>query len=228
MSNTFGCTNITKNYSDAFSLHDISLSITKGECLGVIGRNGSGKSTLLSILAGVNDPNSGYVTCNGNPITKQQRLKISYVPQTPILVDYLSVKDNLKLWCGIYNRKLDHTLLQTLPPSLQIDSMYRKKVSSLSGGMQKKISIAIALLNDPDFIIMDEAFAALDTQTISELIFYFKNQTTIGIVYSSHNASEILAVCNRIVCMENGFMTYVSNETETLDEAFIRSIYPEF
>lgn len=228
---TFKCSNLSKSYSNTFSMKNISFQLSKNECLGILGDNGSGKSTLLSMLAGMQIPDSGEIYYDSMPITKKQRNKISYVPQSPILIEELSVKDNLKLWCGIYNinhfRKTKDILLE-LPPVLNLESMFNKKVNTLSGGMKKKVSIAISLINKPDFIIMDEAFAALDMKTIDSLLQYLKYELSVGIIYSSHNIYEILELCDRILILKQGEISYYSNEKEVFDDNSKQWIYSNF
>lgn len=226
MYNMFGCKNISKSYKKDFALNDITFSLLQGECLGVVGDNGSGKSTLMSILAGMKTPEDGMVLYNYVEVTKKERKKISYVPQVPILIDYLTVKDNLKLWASVYNiKKLSDILV---PSCLNISEMYNKKISDLSGGMQKKVSIAIALMSKPDFIIMDEAFAALDSKTIMQLMQYLKNETNMGIIYSSHSIHEIIEICDRIIVIKNGSVSYYSEEKENFDENSVEFIYSKF
>lgn len=222
--NKLECSNISKKHNRKLFLNDISVSLETGDCLAVLGDNGSGKSTLMSVFAGLTAQDRGSILYNGSKITKKDRLKIGYVPQVPILIDYLTVKDNIELWKSVY--KLDNT--SNIPDFLEIDDMKNKKISNLSGGMKKKVSIAVALLNAPDFIIFDEAFAALDQKTVTSMLTYLKSKNDIGILYSSHSIYEIAELCNRAMVLKSGKVEYYSNDKMYFDEDNIKYLYSKF
>ncbi len=214
------CVGICKSIGNKILLEDISLSVNSGECLGILGDNGSGKSTLMSIIAGTRSCNSGEILYNENTITKNIRKKIGYVPQVPVLLENLTVLDNLTLWKNIFEVED----FSNIPNFLKLEEVYRKKISSLSGGMKKKVSIGIALMNNPNFIVMDEAFAALDHKTVEEMLNYLK-KSNIGILYSSHSVYEISELCDRILVLKNGKVLHYSTQKEKLDEDYIKEIY---
>lgn len=220
---TFKCRDISNKYNGKDFLKDISFELNQCECLGIIGDNGSGKSTLMSICAGILSPFSGDILLNDDKITRELRAKIGYVPQTPSLIEYLTAHENLKLWQSIFKVKN----LDNIPDFLGISDFYNKKVSDLSGGMQKKLSIAISLINQPDFLILDEAFSALDKKTSENMINYLKSQE-IGILYSSHSVYEITELCSKVLVLKNGKIVYNSCEFEDFSEENIRNIYSKF
>ncbi len=205
---------ISKSYKDVEILSEVSLQLKSGVILGLLGDNGSGKTTLMSILSGTKKANSGSILYNGKEITKQSRLKIGYVPQYPILIEYLTVLDNLKLWVTIYG--LESLQKANIPEFLEMESMYKKKVSQLSGGMKKRLSIAIALMNRPEFLILDEAFAALDLVTVQHMMKYLKNNKEIGVLYSSHNIYEVAELCDQAVVLKGGKIQYESKNINKL------------
>lgn len=222
--NVLECQNITKSFNKKLFLDNISISVKSGECLGLLGDNGSGKSTIMSTFAGMLSPDSGEILYNGNKITKNDRMKIGYVPQNPILVEYLSVIDNLKLWKSVYG--ID--TYENIPEFLNLKEMENKKISSLSGGMKKKVCLGIALMNEPDFIIFDEAFAAVDQTTINQMINYLKTKKHIGVLYSSHNIFEITELCDRVLVLKSGKIEYYTNEKIRLDDNQIKFLYSKF
>lgn len=224
MSNTLSCCKICKNFNKTKFLHDISIEVSTGKCLGILGNNGSGKSTIMSVFAGLSCADNGEILYNNIKINKEKRLKIGYVAQEPSIIEYLTVKENLKLWLDIYNLKN----FDNIPKFLNIDDMLNKKVSKLSGGMKKKVCIAIALMNNPDFLILDEAFSAVDHDTIEKLIEYIKQNRQIGIIYSSHSIYEISKLCTDIIVLKNGEITYKSENIEKFDDEYIKFIYSKF
>lgn len=203
---------ITKLYKNNTVLSNVSIFVRSGQCLGILGDNGSGKSTLMSIITSMTTATKGDVLLDGKKITKEDRLSIGYVPQDAILVEDLSVRDNLKLWASVYKLKDFKAVISNIPEFLGIDEFLHKKVSTLSGGMKKKVAIAIALMNNPRFIILDEAFASLDAKTIVSMISYLKSLENVGIIYSSHNLQEITQLCQRVVVLKKGVITYTSPE----------------
>ncbi len=199
--------NLCKDHKNNFSLKDISFTINSGEFVAVLGDNGSGKSTLMSIIAGMNNFDSGQILFDDKAINKASKKFISYVPQEPILIDDLSVKDNLRLWQGIYYIKDFKTLLSLIPDFLGIDKMLKKKVSTLSGGMKKKLSFAIALINKPRLLILDEPYAALDSHTIDCLNEYLSKLQGVSLLYSSHDVNEVSKLCKRAIIIKDGKIT---------------------
>ncbi len=219
--------NLIKKYDARCILNSVSISIAPGECVGVLGDNGSGKSTLMSILAGMQPQSGGTVTLEGAPITKSSRRHMGYVPQTPILVEDLTVRDNLALWQSIYHLDPKLGVLDGVPDCLELGPMLLKQVSTLSGGMKKKVSIAIALMHQPQYLILDEAFAALDAKTVTAMVTHLR-QSQMGIVYSSHNISEIAALCHRVVVLHRGEVAHQSPPIPHFDQEAIDSLYRYF
>ncbi len=219
--------NLRKKYGDKLVVNDASITVSPGECVGVLGDNGSGKSTLMSILAGMQPMDGGVVQVEGHPVTKELRRQMGYVPQVPILVEDLTVRDNLALWQSIYHLDPKKGVLEGIPDCLGLGSMLLKRVSTLSGGMKKKVSIAIALMHRPQYLIMDEAFAALDAKTVEAMVSYLR-ESDMGIVYSSHNIEEIAALCHRVVVLRQGEVTHQSPTMEKLDQETIQTLYHYF
>ncbi len=199
--------NLHKKYSKDFSLCDISFSLSSSDKLALLGDNGSGKSTLLSILSGMNKFDGGEILFMGKPLDKNAKKAIGYVPQEPILFEELSVKDNLSLFSAVYGIKSHKELLSLIPEFLQIEEILKKKVTRLSGGMRKKVSIAIALMAKPRLLILDEPFSALDAKTIANMNDFLKNSHDISLIYSSHDVLEVSKICNRSMTLQNGKIT---------------------
>jgi len=211
--------NIKKRYVSTI-LDGISLQVATGEIIGIAGRNGSGKSTLFSIMAGLIAPDSGNVESN---------CKIGYVPQESALFENLSVKDNLRFWSKVYKQDWQKVFkiqtddgaksafkiqtnddVKSAFKMLPDDAEYlRKRVSQLSGGMKKRLSIALACLQDPDILIMDEPTAALDIGFKAELLEYIANlrKEGKGVIFSTHQADELMW-CDRMYILRDGVFIY--------------------
>jgi len=194
-------------------LEDISFSVEKGQCIGILGANGCGKSTLLSIMAGTQKSNSGSIYYNGIDTAVNKNIftdYIGYVPQENPLIEELSVNDNLKLWYSNSKKDLKKDFLHGVPAMLGLDEVKKIAVSKLSGGMKRRVSIAAALANDAPILILDELSAALDLVCKNEirkyLIHYLKQNGTI--VMTTHEEDEI-ALCNRLLVMKGGKLSEV-------------------
>ncbi|GHU50155.1 hypothetical protein AGMMS49975_00580 [Clostridia bacterium] len=185
--------NITKKYGATKVLNDISFNIQKGECVCIIGRNGCGKSTLLNIVAGITRADSGSVSVSE---------KIGYAPQDDILFADLSVSDNLKFWAAASGNKVDKTVTQ----NLGLSEFLRKRVKTLSGGMRRRVSVAISVLANPEVLILDEPFAGLDIFYKKELSAYIRqlNESGKTIIYTSHSYDEIEGTAGRLLLIKNG------------------------
>jgi len=191
--------NIHKSYKNPV-LDGVSISVRPGEIVGVAGVNGCGKSTLLAIMTSVVRPDMGAVTCMGGDVFKEPgllRKYVGYVPQKNGLFENLSARDNLLFWASAYRVK---------PRLERFDGQFlSKKAGRLSEGMKKRLSIAIAMQNDPLFLVMDEPTAALDIGFKREFLLSLGKVKEEGraVLFSSHQPDE-LAVCDRLFVMSGG------------------------
>lgn len=220
-------TQLTKIHGGKTVLQSVSIQLEPGECLGILGDNGSGKSTLLSILAGMQAPSQGAILLDDSPITKVTQRRIGYVPQTPILIDDLTVRDNLALWQSIYRMDTKRGVLHSVPACLGLDFLLNKKCATLSGGMAKKVAIAIAVMHSPDYLILDEAFAALDAKAVTGMVDFLKFNS-MGIIYSSHNIQEIATLCSRVTVLRQGEISHQSSTIDHFDQAVIDQLISHF
>ena len=191
--------NIHKKYLHPV-LKGVSFNAHKEEIVGIAGENGSGKSTLLSILSGTTKADSGDITINRN---------IGYVPQESTLFDNLSVKDNLLFWATAYKQPWKDVLPGVTGILPDDPSFFKKRVAHLSGGMKKRLSIALACLNNPEYLIMDEPTAALDIGfkgILSQLMQKIRSDGR-GVIFSSHQPDELLW-CDRIYILRDGIFVY--------------------
>lgn len=197
--------NITKSYRGRQVLPSVSFCLPAGQCLGITGENGSGKSTLLRIIAQVEKPDAGDILFSGNSIRNHRaffRKQVGYVPQHSELMPDLTVREQLKLWqsaCG-----LSGSISENLMDLLDLQPMLKARTQELSGGMQKRVSIAMALMNDPKILIMDEVTAGLDRDYTARLLTFAEEFLARGgrILWCSHQTEEIQQLCGGILRLD--------------------------
>lgn len=206
--------NITKKYRKNICLDDISLSLEGGKCYGIIGKNGTGKTSLISILAGVRACDSGEFLLDGQNLFKDIKLltaNVAYVPQLNPLIPELSGYDNLRLFYD--SETLGHELRHGVLKTLGINEFVNTRVSRMSGGMKKRLSIGCAVNGEPKILLLDEPGAALDLlckETIRKYICEFKEKGGI-VLLATHEAEEI-AVCDEHYIIKDGKITkYIFN-----------------
>ncbi len=207
------------NYGKKKILQGVSLQINAGEIFGLLGPNGAGKSTLLSILTTTVKPSKGTVMMKGLDIhkqTKQVRQMIGYVPQDIALWDELTVKENLKFWSKFLKTKVSVARMLEACEEVKLQDKWNEKVSKLSGGMKRKLNIAVALMHDPDILLMDEPTVGIDLQSKLEINEYMKSLAAAGkaIVYTTHDMSEIKTICKRIGVLKKGSIEFTGNLEE--------------
>lgn len=216
---------ISKKYGRHWILNDISFTISPGECIGIVGANGSGKTTLLSIISGMNKADKGNILADGKIISNSSKLLskyISYVPQENPLISELTAMDNLRLWYSGSKKELEEELQNGILKLLGIDTFIHKTVSKMSGGMKKRLSIGIALLEKPALLIMDEPSAALDLSGKYNIKEYMKHYTTKmngSILVVSHDQNE-LSICNKLFLLKDGNLTQIP--TNMTDDALVK------
>lgn len=190
-------------------LKNINFTVEKGQCIGLIGANGVGKSTLLSILAGIREPDGGQLLYDGKDLFLKENKKLlrkisGYVPQENPLMEELTVFDNLKLWYTD-KKRLQKELKEGMLTEFGFEEYLKIPVNKLSGGLKKRVSIACAIADNPEILIMDEPTAALDMlckQDIMDYIEKSKRNDKI-IIFSTHDETE-LKICDKLYVLRSG------------------------
>lgn len=198
---------LSKSYSGHKVLDAIQFCLPAGFCLGVTGENGSGKSTLLRLLAQVERPDGGDIRYQGTSILgnrKFMRQHLGYVPQGHDLMEDLTVRSQLKLWqsaCGLHG-----PLPGDVMKILDIEPMMKSRIHTLSGGMKRRVSIAMALLSDPEILIMDEATTGLDREYCRRLMDWLEDYLARGgrIIWCSHHQEELDRLCSACLKIRHG------------------------
>ena len=193
---------ITKAYHGRTVLEGISFALPAGHCLGVTGENGSGKSTLLRILAQVDVPDRGDILFGGRSVLRDKqflRRHLGYVPQNCDLLPDLTARQQLELWqaaCGCRE-----PLPGAVAELLGFRELERVKIGEMSGGMQRRVSIAMALSTSPEILVMDEATAGLDSHFREGLLSWLEGYLEHGgrILWCSHLAEENARLCGTVL-----------------------------
>lgn len=194
-----GLRNVCFSYGRRTILENLSFSVNPGECIVLAGPNGSGKSTALAILAGVFRPDSGEVFADG---------PIGYVPQGTALFEDMTVGDNLRFFAETAGA----TIQKPLP--FHVEQMWKKKVSKLSGGMKKRVSIAGALAGSPRTVLLDEPCASLDVEYKAELcsLVHSLKEDGCSVVYVSHDPMEVASFCDKLVFFGDEIAMYTREQ----------------
>ena len=217
-------------------LNNLSLKINRQEVLGMLGPNGVGKSTIFHLITGLKDPSYGNIKINGINCTKMPiyeratKFKLGYVPQYGGFIQDLSLLDNLKLVAEIHikEKNLRQSKIEKIISQFEFDSILNIKAKYLSGGQKKKLIIASALINDPNILLLDEPFAALDILTIKmlqEIIVNLQSVEKITVVVCDHQARDLLTCVDRAVVLSNGEIIASGSPTEIIKDTTARSAY---
>lgn len=192
-----------KSYGKEAVLEDFSLQADRGEIIGLVGENGAGKSTLLKIIATLNRPTSGEVYLDEHSYEnhyKKLRHKIGYVPQEVELWEALTVMENMKFFEKLSPVNRSVSELKALLSELHLEK-YNTRVSRLSGGMKRKLNLAISLIHEPELLLLDEPTAGIDLKSRIEIGKFLKGLSGKGtlIIYTSHDMTEIKELCDRTI-----------------------------
>lgn len=199
--------NISKSYGKKQILQDISFTVETGSCTGLLGLNGSGKSTILNILAGCTKADSGsfYMKKSSGEIITGKTLSshISFLPQDNPLIPELTGMDNIKLWYGGKNFDINDKYNTELLSNLGVDAYVGEKVKKMSGGMKKRLSLAIAMMSRPQLLLLDEPLAALDLLVKNGILTYLKKYMSEGgaIILATHETAA-LDICTEIYLLK--------------------------
>jgi len=218
--------NLTKNYGRTQVLDIQSLNIYKGEIFGLFGPNGAGKSTFISILATLLRPTTGDILVDGSSVVlKPDKVKplIGFVPQDIALYPMLSGLDNMNFWAGIYGLKgkLKKERIEEAVALTRLEERIKDRVSKYSGGMKRRLNIAVSMLHHPGILVMDEPTVGVDIDSrkyIFEALINLKKEGRT-IIFTSHNTDEMEALCDRIANIDKGRILSIRTGSEANGKA---------
>lgn len=205
--------NVSKQYpkTEESSLNDISFEITRGSKIGIFGPNGAGKTTLISILCGIIKQTAGEITYykeNQPAGLKLVLPKIGYVPQDFSFFPELTPYQNLMYFGALYGIQKSElkAKIERLLSVLGLSHVIHKKVGKFSGGMKRRVNLAIGIINNPDILFLDEPTVGVDVQSKNAIMTYLDalNSSGTTIIYTSHHMNEGQEFCNQILLIDQG------------------------
>ena len=231
-------TGLTKKYKEITAVDDLNLEIRNGELFSLLGVNGAGKTTTIKMLSTLTLPTKGDAVVSGESIISSPNLvkeRIGVSPQETAVAPSLSAKENLTLMCDVHglNKDKAKAKIEELSKALDLESVMNRKAGKLSGGWQRRLSIAMALVSEPKVLFLDEPTLGLDVIARSELwdlIESLKGKTTI--VLTTHYMEEAEALSDRLGVMKNGRLLFTGTVkemkektgAERIEDAFIKMI----
>ena len=230
--------NLTKKYKDIIAVDQLNLQVKKGELFSLLGVNGAGKTTTIKMLSCLTQPTSGDAFLNGKSICKNTaavKSLIAVSPQETAVAPGLSVRENLELMCGVHGFTKDkqNAKIAELTKLLGLESVIKKKAGKLSGGWQRRLSIAMALISEPEILFLDEPTLGLDVLARSDLwdlIHSLKGKVTI--ILTTHYMEEAETLSDRIAIMKDGRLLICDTAdkiketagTDSFEQAFVRIV----
>lgn len=229
---------LTKQYKDLTAVDRLNLTVESGELFSLLGVNGAGKTTTIKMLSCLTKPTSGDALLGGRSIVKESaavKELIAVSPQETAVAPNLTVKENLRLMAGVHGFSKQKSTERTdeLIERFQLREIEKKKAGKLSGGWQRRLSIAMALICEPKILFLDEPTLGLDVLARNDLwetIRALKGKVTI--ILTTHYMEEAEALSDRIAIMKDGKLMFVGTAgeikdkagTEKFDEAFVRIV----
>ena len=238
MSNAIEIKNLTKRYKDLVAVDHLSLNVVEGELFSLLGVNGAGKTTTIKMLSCLTAPDEGDALLLGHSIKTDAagvKAVIAVSPQETAVAPGLSVRENLALMCGVHGFTKDKkdAKIAELTTLLGLNTVLNKKAGKLSGGWQRRLSIAMALISEPKILFLDEPTLGLDVLARSDLwdiIRALKGNVTV--ILTTHYMEEAEALSDRIAIMKDGKLLICDTaeaikktaDTDSFEQAFIRIV----
>lgn len=224
MKNAIEIKGLSKDYKDVRAVDNLELDIREGELFALLGVNGAGKTTTIKMLCCITTPTSGDALLNGKSIAQNSdavKKIIAVSPQETAVAPNLSVEENLLLMCGVHGFDKQKSIQRTaeMIEEFNLGGIKKKKASKLSGGWQRRLSIAMALISEPQILFLDEPTLGLDVIARSELwdtIRELKSKMTI--ILTTHYMEEAEELSDRIGVMKNGHLLAVGTAQELKDK----------
>ena len=218
-------TGLVKRYKDVTAVENLNLEIRPGELFSLLGVNGAGKTTTIKMLTCLTKPTDGDAQVGGYSITKQAgqvKQLIGVSPQETAIAPNLSVEENLELICGIhgFSKEKQSAKIRELSRLFALESVLRRKAGKLSGGWQRRVSIAMALISEPEILFLDEPTLGLDViarHDLWEVIRSLKGRVTI--ILTTHYMEEAESLSDRIGIMREGRLLAVGTVEELKEKA---------
>jgi len=194
---------LIKRFADNTAVDGISFEIPKGGCFGLLGPNGAGKTTTIEMLEGILKPSGGQIIYSGQPINSDYRQEIGIQFQSTAIQDFLTVKETLQMFSNFYHKTL---AIDELIETCALEDILNRDTRKLSGGQRQRLLLALAILNDPKLVFLDEPTTGLDPQArrnFWQLINRIKKQNKT-VILTTHYMDEAESLCDEIIIMDQG------------------------
>jgi len=207
---TIEVNNLAKQFKNTLAVNNISFKINKGTIIGLLGPNGCGKSTTIGMMLGLIKPTSGTVVINGQNIENNRTSlleKMNFISPYIELPKKLTVEENLKVYGRLYGVKNLEGKISEIMEKLNLTEFKKRKTGELSSGQKNRVSLAKALVNDPEILFLDEPTASLDPDVgdnIRTFIEDFASKKGATILLASHNMNEVERLCHEVMMMKDG------------------------
>ena len=216
-------TNLTKKYKEKIAVNNINLTIKEGELFALLGTNGAGKTTTIKMLSTLILPTEGEIKIAGYDIAKDSvKIKeiVNVSPQETAIAPNLTVKENLDFMAGVYKIKNKNEKIDELVKTFKLQEVLKQKAKTLSGGWQRKLSIAISLINDPKVLFLDEPTLGLDVLARRDLWAVIESlKGKITIILTTHYMEEAESLSDRVGIMDKGNLITVGTVKELMQKA---------
>ena len=230
--------NLNKIYDKIIAVKDLTFEINKGKIIGLLGPNGCGKTTTIAMILGLLKPTSGEVIIKGKNIEKERinlLEKMNFISPYVELPKKLTVEENLKVYADLYGVTNTNEKIYELVNELRLNEFLKKKTGELSSGQKNRISLAKALINDPEILLLDEPTASLDPETgdfVRSFIEHYSSKTNVTILLASHNMNEVERLCDSVMMMKDGIIVDTGKSQElisrhgrkNLEEVFLKIV----
>jgi len=232
--------NLSKQYNNILAVKNISFKINKGSIVGLLGPNGCGKTTTIGMMLGLIKPTSGTVFINGQNIENENNRtkileKVNFISPYVELPKKLTVEENLKVYGKLYGVNNLQDKISDLMKQLNLFEFKKRKTGELSSGQKNRVSLAKALINEPEILFLDEPTVSLDPDVgdyIRTYIEGFASKKGTTILLASHNMDEVERLCNEVMMMKNGEIIdkgtcdslIIKHGRKNLEETFLKIV----
>lgn len=225
---------ITKSFRGREVVREVTVEVGKGEVVGLLGPNGAGKTTTFYMIVGLIKPDRGSIFLRQDDITdlpmfKRARRGISYLPQEPSIFKRMTVEENILAMLELLDLTSDERMdrLEELLVEFQIEHIRRGLGYALSGGERRRVEIARALTNSPDFILLDEPFAGIDPKAVGDIQLIIERlvEKNIGVLITDHNVRETLKITKRAYILHDGHILKEGSPEDLAKDETVRHIY---
>lgn len=199
---------LSRSFGETRVLQEVDLSVSRGEIVGFIGGNGAGKTTTMRMILGMLTPNSGEVLWDGNPMTTRDRRSIGYMPEERGLYPQMNIQDQIVHFALLEGKNIHQAreITRELISTLGLEGREKTLVQDLSLGNQQRVQLAVALVGEPELLVLDEPFSGLDPLAVETMGQLIAQQAAkgVGVLFSSHQLELVERLCDRVCILDRG------------------------